>query len=135
MQPVWRQFVWMTHSLDYVLHASESFTGISVFLIFVRVEGKAEPLDYLTVDSFIYLVGDPLKDFYGMILIDFHEVISYLPLEGLILNRIPALIYYIVYYYLTHSHLHIFTLSIFIAVIFFCCLFEKVLLVAPLIGL
>ena len=69
-----------------------------------------------------------------MVLINLNKEIGYFPLKGLILNRIPALIYYVVYYDLTHSSFHILSFSILICIIS-SCLFEKVLLIAPLIGL
>ena len=126
----------MAHSLTNGVHTSEGLTGIRVFLILIRVDSKTESLDHLSINRLIDLICYSLEEFNSLVLIDVHKEISDLVLESLIFRWITTLVYYIVYYYLTHSHFHAFSFSKDVPVFIISrCLFEKVLLVAPLIGL
>ena len=107
-----------------------------MLLILVRVEAETESLDYLSKHSFIILIGYPLEEVDSLIFLNFHEEISDLVLESLIFDWITLLVYYVVYNYLTHSHFHAFSFSKDVSIIIISGgLFEKVLLLAPLIGL
>ena len=125
----------MPDTLADSLHANESFSCLFVCIL-VWVEAETESLNNLLEDSFVLLIGYPLKEFNSCVNINIHEKICDLVLEALILDRISPLVYYIVYYDLTHSGLHAFPFSKDVSIdIISSCLFKEILLVAPLIGL
>lgn len=127
----------MADALDNALHTHEGLTCTGVVLVLVGVNSETESLDKLPDDVIIGgIISDSLEELHSMVLIHIHEEIGDLVLERLILSGIAALVYYVVYYKLTHSNFHAFSFSIRIpGVVLPCCLFEKILLVAPLVGL
>lgn len=127
----------MSYALDNALHTHEGLSSVGVLLVLIGVEAETESLDKLPDDVLISsIVSDSLEEFHSMILIDVHKKIGDLVLESLILKGIAALFYYIVYYELMHSCFLTFSFSPRIpGIVLSCSLFEKILLVAPLIGL